>query len=733
MVQRNEECVRVVVRCRPMSEKETAQGHKKVIQIDSKACSVTITNPKAHKGDQKGIKNFTYDATYADDAKQEDLYEENFRSLVNSVLGGFNGTIFAYGQTGTGKTFTMEGVRTDENLKGVIPRSFDHIFTHISRTTDEQYLVRASYLEIYQEEIRDLLSKDQSKRLQLKERGDTGVQVKDLLSFVVKSVVEIEHVMNVGNQNRSVGATNMNEHSSRSHAIFTIYIECSRKDALGDDHIRVGRLNMVDLAGSERQTKTGATGERLKEATKINLSLSALGNVISALIDGKGHIPYRDSKLTRLLQDSLGGNAKTIMVANVGPANYNFDESMTTLRYANRAKNIKNIPKINEDPKDAKMREYKDEIDKLKRQLADRGLGDGAPSGEELMEQAKAQISQAKEMAEAEKIKIMEEAKKKSNELKKQKRAQEKMESELKKMQEKLLQGGINIKDRTTQQDKEIEVKRQKLAEERLKEREIQAQLRQQEEREESARENYNDLQQEVDIKTQKLKKLYNKLQSTKGEIEDINEEHRNRMRDLEQTLDALIRENKFYRMILDNFVPVEESRKLENRAEFDDERETWRFRPIAEAAGIKAMMKRPESAAGNKRPVSRYAMVKAAETENPRYKCENVLQLELDMPSPTTKEWEGFGTENKIMSIDQSEVGFDSEIVIQAAPRLFSNRSHGFDSSTGISQSNVRSSSTRPMSNRPKTASKNKQKQNQVVSGSHTGQSSNSQFPTSR
>ncbi|KAJ7370615.1 Kinesin-like protein kif3b [Desmophyllum pertusum] len=197
----------------------------------------------------------------------------------------------------------MEGVRSDPVLRGVIPNSFEHIFTHIARTENQQYLVRASYLEIYQEDIRDLLSKDQGKRLELKERPDTGVYVKDLQSFVCKSVKEIEHVMNVGNQNRAVGSTNMNEHSSRSHAIFIVTIECSESGADGESHIRVGKLNMVDLAGSERQSKTGATGERLKEATKINLSLSALGNVISALVDGKStHVPYRDSKLTRLLQ-----------------------------------------------------------------------------------------------------------------------------------------------------------------------------------------------------------------------------------------------------------------------------------------------------------------------------------------------------------------------------------------------------------------------------------------------
>merc|ERR1719282_2326039 len=162
----------------------------------------------------------------------------------------------------------------------------------------------------------------------------------------------------------------MNEHSSRSHAIFIITVECSELDMEGQSHIRVGKLNLVDLAGSERQAKTGAVGERLKEATKINLSLSALGNVISALVDGKSiHVPYRDSKLTRLLQDSLGGNARTVMVANIGPADYNYDETLSTLRYAHRAKSIKNKPRINEDPKDAMIREFQDEIMRLKAEL----------------------------------------------------------------------------------------------------------------------------------------------------------------------------------------------------------------------------------------------------------------------------------------------------------------------------------------------------------------------------
>merc|ERR1712141_342331 len=187
-----------------------------------------------------------------------------------------------------------------------------------------------------------------------------------------------EALMERGWKNRSTGATLMNADSSRSHSIFTINVEMMQTSG-SDGHIRKGKLNLVDLAGSERQSKTQATGDRLREANKINLSLSALGNVISALVDGKTkHIPYRDSKLTRLLQDSLGGNTKTMVVACLSPADNNYDETLSTLRYANRAKNIKNKPKINEDPKDAMLREYQDEIQKLKALLEQKGpLQDG--------------------------------------------------------------------------------------------------------------------------------------------------------------------------------------------------------------------------------------------------------------------------------------------------------------------------------------------------------------------
>jgi kinesin family protein 3/17 len=185
---------------------------------------------------------------------------------------------------------------------------------------------------------------------------------------VVETSDQLMGLLDLGMSNRTVAATAMNAESSRSHSIFTVVVECQSQDPeTGKDVIRAGKLNLVDLAGSERQKKTGASGALLREGAKINLSLSALGNVISALSEGKGqHIKYRDSKLTRLLQDSLGGNTKTLMVAAISPADYNYDETLSTLRYANRAKNIKNIPKINEDPKDAMLRGYREEIERLK-------------------------------------------------------------------------------------------------------------------------------------------------------------------------------------------------------------------------------------------------------------------------------------------------------------------------------------------------------------------------------
>lgn len=324
-------------------------------------------------------------------------------------------------------------ILTSEQIaqRGLISRSFDHIFEAMSVTSGIRYLPLVSYLEIYNENIRDLLNPTaSSSTLILKEQPNEGVVVQNLSTHAVHSAEECEQLLTIGTKNRMVGATLMNAGSSRSHSIFIINLEqitTSNGENTGDyvATIKKGKLNLVDLAGSERQNKTGATGERLKEATKINLSLSALGNVISALVDGKSkHIPYRDSKLTRLLQDSLGGNTKTIMIACISPAEYNYDETLSTLRYASRAKNISNKPVINEDPKDAMLREYQAEILNLKAQLANSGMPNGTNATPMEMEMQK--------NIEEEKVKLAEMYEAETQRLKEEKQGQLKEKEELK-------------------------------------------------------------------------------------------------------------------------------------------------------------------------------------------------------------------------------------------------------------------------------------------------------------
>nr|XP_045005023.1 kinesin-like protein KIF17 [Jaculus jaculus] len=372
------ESVKVVVRCRPMNQRERELRCQPVVTVDCARGQCFIQNPGAA---DEPPKQFTFDGAYYVDHFTEQIYNEIAYPLVEGVTEGYNGTIFAYGQTGSGKSFTMQGLQDPPCQRGIIPRAFEHVFESVQCAENTKFLVRASYLEIYNEDVRDLLGTDTKQKLELKEHPEKGVYVKGLSMHTVHSVAQCERVMETGWKNRAVGYTLMNKDSSRSHSIFTISIEIYAVDERGKDHLCAGKLNLVDLAGSERQSKTGATGERLKEATKINLSLSALGNVISALVDGRcKHIPYRDSKLTRLLQDSLGGNTKTLMVACLSPADNNYDESLSTLRYANRAKNIKNKPRINEDPKDALLRQYQEEIKRLKAILAQQ-MGPGHLSG----------------------------------------------------------------------------------------------------------------------------------------------------------------------------------------------------------------------------------------------------------------------------------------------------------------------------------------------------------------
>ena len=590
------------------------EGHKQIIDMYCDRGVVQIHKPVAVE--EESPKIFTFDAVFDWNSEQRELYEEIFHPLVDSVLEGFNGTVFAYGQTGTGKTFTMEGTN---DKPGVIPNSFDQIFSHISRSQNQQYLVRSSYLEIYQEEIRDLLSKDQTSRLELKERPDVGVYVKDLSSFVCKSIKEIEHVMSCGHKNRSVGATNMNEHSSRSHAIFIITIEHSEQGVDGENHIRVGKLNLVDLAGSERQAKTGAMGQRQKEAIKINLSLSALGNVISSLVDGKSsHIPYRDSKLTRLLQDSLGGNSKTVMVANIGPASYNYEETLTTLRYANRAKNIKNKPRVNEDPKDALLREFQSEIERLKQQLMDkRRLKNRLSNG--VIDEQMNQSTESMQNIDTEAV--------------------ERLQSKIKAMESKLLIGGINIVDHTNQQQKELELKNQELIAQRRREREMLQRLEEQEETNLEIRDTFSSLQQEVEIKRRKLRKLVTKLQSVKTETKDLQEENGRERRELEDMQNELMKDLKLKYLIINNFIPIEEKNKILSQIVFDEDEENWKIVKTCNTE-ITYACKRPNSCYGFRYPTSEFARMAAEASAGIRYRAENILDCELDLSSRTTKDY---------------------------------------------------------------------------------------------
>ena len=303
-------------------------------------------------------------------SEQIAVYDHCVRPLVEDVLDGYNGTVFAYGQTGSGKTFTMQGDASVPHLRGVIPNAYQHIFNHIAMTDREEnktFIIKVSYIEIYMERIRDLISGQCD--LGMSERDGSFV-VNGLSERVVHNEEEIDAVMKAGNAKRKVASTKMNSVSSRSHSIFTITIQSfvsvpGQKEPAS----RTGKLHLVDLAGSERQKNTGAVGERLDEAIKINASLSALGNVIRSLVDGGSHIPYRSSKLTRLLKDSLGGNSKTLMIAAVSPADKNADQTLSTLRYANDAKRIKNKAVVNENPKDAALRKMAEEMAQLKDML----------------------------------------------------------------------------------------------------------------------------------------------------------------------------------------------------------------------------------------------------------------------------------------------------------------------------------------------------------------------------
>nr|ACE75286.1 kinesin-like protein KIF3A [Glyptapanteles flavicoxis] len=599
------ENVRVVVRVRPLNGKELDGHCKKIVKVDHLNSEITVENPNAAHGEPPKV--FSFDATFDDDSTQVDIYNETARPIVDKVLQGYNGTILAYGQTGTGKTYTMSGAKTPPQLRGIIPNTFAQIFGHIAKADDKQkFLVRATYLEIYNEEIRDLLGKDQNTRLEVKERPDIGVFVKDLSGYVVNNADDLDRIMSLGNKNRVVGATAMNVSSSRSHAIFTITVESSQLGEDNEQHVKMGKLHLVDLAGSERQSKTKATGIRLREATKINLSLSTLGNVISALVDGQSsHVPYRNSKLTRLLQDSLGGNSKTLMCANVSPADMNYDETISTLRYANRAKNIKNRARINEDPKDALLRQFQDEIEQLRKQLEENGeeLSDSEgdtdesnPAEDESNSRKlkrKSQILTMEELDDKE-IEVSQEKIDKAEytdkspddkdviELKKTQNEKEVLREKMQNLQNKILVGGENLLEKAEVQERLLAASAIELDQRKKREEQLKKAIEEKEAERIDIEEKYSSLQEEAAGKTKKLAKVYTMLMSARAELLDLQEEHQREMEGLLEGVRGIGRELQLQELILNSYIPVQYQTMIERYVHWNEDIGEWQLKCVA-------------------------------------------------------------------------------------------------------------------------------------------------------
>ncbi|CAM5165303.1 unnamed protein product [Natator depressus] len=399
--------VKVAVRVRPFNSREMGRDSKCIIQMTGN--TTTIVNPKQPK---EMPKSFSFDYSYwshttpedINYASQKQVYQDIGEEMLQHAFEGYNVCIFAYGQTGAGKSYTMMG-RQEKDQQGIIPQLCEDLFSRINDTTNDNmsYSVEVSYMEIYCERVRDLLNPKNKGNLRVREHPLLGPYVEDLSKLAVTSYNDIQDLMDSGNKARTVAATNMNETSSRSHAVFNIIFTQKRHDAETDVTTeKVSKISLVDLAGSERADSTGAKGTRLKEGANINKSLTTLGKVISALAEMDSgpnknkkkkktdFIPYRDSVLTWLLRENLGGNSRTAMVAALSPADINYDETLSTLRYADRAKQIRCNAVINEDPNNKLIRELKDEVARLRDLLYAQGLGDiidtnTAPGGPKYM------------------------------------------------------------------------------------------------------------------------------------------------------------------------------------------------------------------------------------------------------------------------------------------------------------------------------------------------------------
>ncbi|XP_005188525.3 kinesin-like protein Klp61F [Musca domestica] len=369
------EHIQVYVRVRPLNRREKCIHSTEIVEVVSHKEIVA-----RHSLESKLTKKFTFDRTFGPESKQVDVYAAVVGPLIEEVLSGYNCTVFAYGQTGTGKTHTMVGNECaelkssweDDSDIGIIPRALCHLFDEL-RMMELEFSMRISYLELYNEELFDLLSTDDSTKIRIFDDSTKkgSVIIQGLEEIPVHSKDDVYKLLEKGKERRRTASTLMNAQSSRSHTVFSIVVHIKENGIDGEEMLKIGKLNLVDLAGSENVSKAGnEKGVRVRETVNINQSLLTLGRVITALVERTPHIPYRESKLTRLLQESLGGRTKTSIIATISPGHKDIEETLSTLEYAHRAKNIQNKPEVNQKlTKKTVLKEYTEEIDKLKRDL----------------------------------------------------------------------------------------------------------------------------------------------------------------------------------------------------------------------------------------------------------------------------------------------------------------------------------------------------------------------------
>lgn len=372
--------IMVCVRVRPMNAKEIMMGGKSLLRV-LKGKLVVMLNPQVARDDflrlnRNREKRYAFDYAFDEDTDQDEVYRCTTKFLISGVFRGFNATVFAYGNTGAGKTYTMCGTA---NNPGIMVHTLQDLFRKAERKQDLKVFITLCYLEIYNENIKDLLG-NTGKYLELFEDPHKGMIVSGITQHSASTAKEVMRLLQRGNRNRTTESTNANKHSSRSHAILQILVECKPRDGGINEGVKVSKLNLIDLAGSERASVTSNRGVRMIEGANINRSLLALANCINALVRGKNaFIPYRDSKLTRLLKDSLGGNCRTVMIANASPCSLSYEDTINTLKYANRAKDIKtkveeNIVTVNKHISEYSkvIKELRDEVNHLKRKLKER-------------------------------------------------------------------------------------------------------------------------------------------------------------------------------------------------------------------------------------------------------------------------------------------------------------------------------------------------------------------------